>query len=408
MTEQATYPMPWADYLRHCAVEKSVIDAFLDPAVNTWAQFNSDTGYTLYNYMPRDGIDGSATISTAQSNGARTQWNYTDKPCRLNTYGNSFTQCHQVSDGETWQEYLAAHFGEPIQNFGMGGYGVFQSYRRMVSTEATDLKADNILWYIYGDDHYRSIMRSRFAATRPWWHNKTEFQFHNNFWCNYEMNLETGVFEERDNLLATPESVYQMCNPDYMYETLKDDYMVHLVCLERDYIRLKDADLDGIDKLADCLQEVKIDRSNEDSIRQSLTRIQRAYGFTATKQLIDKARAFAKDNNKSLSIALFCPGSMRQLLKGEERWDQRIPDYLKEIGQSHFDMSEAHLKDYQSFKCSIEEYCDRYFIGHYSPIGNHFFAFSIKDHILNMLDPKPITYQQDHEASISFQGYLDN
>ena len=39
-------------------------------------------------------------------------------------------QCYQVSDGETWQEYLAAHLDEPIRNFGMGGYGVYQACRR--------------------------------------------------------------------------------------------------------------------------------------------------------------------------------------------------------------------------------------------------------------------------------------
>ena len=27
-------------------------------------------------------------------------------------------------DGKTWQEYLAAHLGEPLRNFGVGGFGV--------------------------------------------------------------------------------------------------------------------------------------------------------------------------------------------------------------------------------------------------------------------------------------------
>jgi hypothetical protein len=49
---------------------------------------------------------------------------YSDGVRRINTYGDSFTQCAQVSDGETWQEILAAHLGEPIGNFGVSGYGV--------------------------------------------------------------------------------------------------------------------------------------------------------------------------------------------------------------------------------------------------------------------------------------------
>jgi len=49
---------------------------------------------------------------------------------------------------------------------------------------------------------------------------------------------------------------------------------------------------------------------------------------------------------------------------------------------------------------------DRYFIGHYKPSGNHFFAYAIKDPIVDWLDPKPITYQQDDSKLIRFKGYL--
>src|SRR5262249_59666738 len=71
-----------------------------------------------------DGVDGSRTVLSFGTAGERTIVNYAGRPCRINTYGDSFTQGHQVSDGETWQEYLAAHFGEPVRNFGIGGYGV--------------------------------------------------------------------------------------------------------------------------------------------------------------------------------------------------------------------------------------------------------------------------------------------
>ncbi len=58
--------------------------------------------------------------------------NYKEKSCRINTYGNSFTQCHEVSDHETWQEILAAHLQEPVRNFGIGGWSVYQAYLRML------------------------------------------------------------------------------------------------------------------------------------------------------------------------------------------------------------------------------------------------------------------------------------
>ena len=54
----------------------------------------------------------------------------------------------------------------------------------------------------------------------------------------------------------------------------------------------------------------------------------------------------------------------------------------------------------------IEDYMRRYFIGHYSPAGNHFFAFSVKNTIVEWLDPKPVTYRQDAGKLMDFEGYL--
>ena len=87
-------------YLRESAVPKEVIDRFLQGP--SWAQYDPELGYILGNYLPQDGMDNSATISTVQPNGARTSFMYAGKKCRINTYGDSFTHCDQVNDGETW------------------------------------------------------------------------------------------------------------------------------------------------------------------------------------------------------------------------------------------------------------------------------------------------------------------
>ena len=105
------------DYLRSAAVPRAVVDRF--QAGPSWARFDPELGYVLGNYLPQDGMDKSATISTVQDNRAGTSFLCAGKKCRINTYGDSFTQCHQVSDGETWQEYLAGRLGEPVRNFGI-------------------------------------------------------------------------------------------------------------------------------------------------------------------------------------------------------------------------------------------------------------------------------------------------
>ena len=97
--QQTEKKSSFEDHIRNNVASKQEIDVFLNET--SWAQFDPDVGYTLGNFLPRDGIAGSLTISTAQKNGARTRFLYEGGPCRINTYGNSFTQCHQVSDGET-------------------------------------------------------------------------------------------------------------------------------------------------------------------------------------------------------------------------------------------------------------------------------------------------------------------
>ena len=195
----------FVEYLRASAVPPDVIDGFLRGP--SWARFDPELGYVLGNDLPTDGIDGSATISTARPDGSRTSFMYAGRPCRINTYGDSFTQCHQVSDGETWQEYLAAHLGEPVRNFGMGGYGAYQAYRRMIREERTDHGAKYLIFYLWGDDHIRSLLRCRHALIYPVWDDKGGRMFHNNFWPNLEMDLEAGRIVEKGNLLPTPESL---------------------------------------------------------------------------------------------------------------------------------------------------------------------------------------------------------
>jgi len=118
------------------------------------------------------------------------------------------------------------------------------------------------------------------------------------------------------------------------------------------------------------------------------------YSFEATKYILNKAKEFTSANNKKLMVIIFNPSVTRQLLnKAQIRYDQEIVDFLKENKFNYIDMNLLHVEDFKSFNLSVDDYFNRYFIGHYSPVGNHFFAYSIKDRIIKWLDPKPITYQ---------------
>ncbi len=391
-------------HLRQSAVRRETIDRFLDPKVDTWATFDPVCGYRLKRFMPRDGIDGSYTISTAAPNTARTPVNYLHVPRRLNTYGDSFTHCHQVSDGETWQEYLAAHLGEPIGNFGMGGYGVYQAYRRMLRTEASEEGRPYVILYLWGDDHLRSILRCRHVVIYKSWDN-TGDMFHNPFWANVEMNLTTGELEEHENLLPTPEALYRMTDPDFLYESLKDDLMAQLFL----YVG---SGIDGLDRsraarLAEILSVPCPDFAQpRERHLEAVNRLMWEYGFASTRHLVKKAAEWAARSDKRILFVVFCPTALREMLTRGTRYDEPLVRYFAESGLDWFDMTPVHVADYTQFSCGVEAYLRRYFIGHYSPAGNHFFAFAIKNRIVEWLDPKPITYLAGPDRVIRFQGYL--
>ncbi len=400
-------PLPtYEEYLRQSALDKSVADTFLNPDAACWAQFDPELGYTLGNSMPQDGMDGSRTISTVRPDGARTSLVYSDKPCRINTYGNSFTQCHQVSDGETWQEYLAAHFGEPIRNFGMGGYGTYQAYRRMVREENSEHGAEYVILYLWGDDHLRSVMRCRHAVIYRVWDHQDGRMFHNNFWANIELDLNTGKWVEQDNMLPTRESMYKMCDPEFMVEALHDDLMVMMYAAVNKWVQLNEKELDLIDKLAAILKISPTERNSEKILFSSIDRIMTTYGYEASKHILSLARKFCEGHNKKLLVIEFDPGSTYSLLHGNDRHDQSLIDYLQQENFMYFDMNLAHLQDFKAFNLTPEAYMARYCIGHYSPIGNHFFAFQLKDTLLKWLDPVPITYRKGDWSPADFQGYL--
>ena len=399
-------PPSYEEYLRNSAASEKEIDVFLNGL--SWAQFDPELGYILGNYTPHDGLDNSRTISTVRADGARTSYIYTNKPCRINTYGNSFTLCHQVSDAETWQEYLAGHLGEPIRNYGMGGFGVYQAYRRMLREENTPNSAEYVMLYIWGDDHIRTLLRCRYALISEW--NLSEklkegagVMFHGNYWCNIEMNMETGKLEEHESRIRTREELFNMTDPDWMVENLKDDLALQMYLYKMG--KITDIDTGMLKKLAGFLG-VDFNPGSK-NLGEEVGRLLDSYAYEATRYILKKSREFTEENGKKLLVIIFDPGiTLKQLLEGKPRKDQEIVDFLTENDYNYFDMNLVHTEDYKNFNLSIKEYYNRYFIGHYNPGGNHFFAYSLKDKVVEWLDPKPFTYRTGDKPGIDFDGYL--
>jgi len=280
----------------------------------------------------------------------------------------------------------------------------------MIREEKTDHDARYVILYIWGDDHIRSLLRCRYMLTKGWNQstNRTEGigkMFHGNFWAHVEIDLDTGELVEKENALQTRQSLYKMTDPDWMYEALKDDLALRMYLYKNNQIR--DIDVGRLRALSKHLK-CPVDLTGE-NLRSSVATLLDKYSFAVTKYILNKAREFTSANNKKLMVVIFDPYRVtKQLLSGGTRFDEEIVEFLDENDFNYIDMNLEHVEDFKSFNLTVDDYFKRYFIGHYSPAGNHFFAYSIKNRIVDWLDPKPITYESSSRRMMKFDGYLQD
>lgn len=399
-------------FLQPHVLQRATLDRFLDSKAQVWAKFDPELGYLLRNAFVRDGVDGCHTLARYQESGQRQQVNFPDQPCRINSYGDSFTQGHQVSDGETWQEILSAHFCEPIRNFGVGGFGVYQAYRRLLRNEATDASAKYILFNIWGDDHLRSVYAWRWLAFPD---NVLESMsgtmFHANPWVHARLD-DRGELVERDSVCPTEASLYHLCDLDFLVRTFQEDEIAHLLFAQRTGACLS---LEVLERVAARCQRAVPDLSTLAAIKAGATQLLHAYAIRVGIAVMDRLHEYCKQNDKELMVLLSYPvGAVWHACNRSSSDDpdntdwhpQYFKDHLTAKGIQLVDSLPAHVAEFDTFKLTAKEYVDRYYVGHYTPRGNHFFAYAVKDAIRDWLTPAPPSYQNNGEPLIRFQGYL--
>jgi hypothetical protein len=375
-------------FLEHHLYTKQEIDDWLANSAFPFAKYNSEFGWLLNSDLIQDGVDNTVSVYTyVGEDGERIMTNYADKPCRINTYGDSFTQCHQVSDNETWQEVIAAHIQEPVRNYGIGGWSSYQAYLRMLKEEIHN-PAKYIIFNIYQDDHRRNLDSWRNIRVNK--HPK----FIEPTLPYLEVNLKEKVVVEHPNPCITPESLYQLCDLEKTISLFKDDFVLQIMLAHlnsklenpyRSYSHIMaltkthgiETNIESNENLSQVAEELHIEAS-----------------LFASSWLIDRIEEFAEKNDKKVLYVLSYPASsIAKYIEEGERWDKPFVDDLKKKEVVFVDMAEEHKTDYMKYKISIEDYLDQYFIGHYNPLGNHFHGFAIKNKLVGLLDPKPIPYQ---------------
>ena len=353
-------------------------------------RYDADIGWVHIAGHHKGGVDGSICEYSYEPSGARRMPAFSDRPCRVNTYGNSFTHCDQVSDGETWQERLAAHLCEPVRNFGVSGHSVYQAFVRMKREEART-PASCIILNIYSDDHSRnlygwaSIASPRPEGNRPALRRPTK--------PYVRANPATGAFEEFGNDCPTPESLYNLCDLDWVYDRFKDDFRLQILLAQENIKRNSpERSYEGISAFAKH-HGIEAEIRTAETLQETMQKLYAKVAFYSSTRIVEKAEEFAAARGKKVLYVLsYTVADLRKALAEGVRVDQEFVDFLKRKGLSYVDDLEAHRAEFALFKSTADAYIARYYIGHYNPLGNMFQAFVMKDKLAALLDPRPIAY----------------
>lgn len=368
------------------------VDDYFENKAFLYTIHNSELGWLNNDSYIRNGVNKSITVyNYKKPDGERLMSNYANKPCRINSYGDGIAQGHQVSDFETWQEVLAANFQEPIKNFGIGGYSVYQSYLRMLKEEK-HTPSDYIVFYIYNDGHFRSLDA---------WRN-IRFHKQNNFISPplpfIKVDLKHRSITEHPNPTPNREDFYKLCNFEETYELFNDDFVSKILIANSKSEDLnKNINYEDIQSLME-IQGIKTTLDPKANISTVVNAYYRECALLGTEKIIGKIENFASLKNKKVLYVLSYPAGYLAIAHEKNlRWDTKIIDFLKTKNLPFVDLDQLHLDEFRQYNTSLNEYLKKYFIGHYNPLGNMFCAQAINSRLLELMEPKPKPYNKDTE-----------
>jgi hypothetical protein len=208
------------------------------------------------------------------------------------------------------------------------------------------------------------------------------------------VNVNEARFEERPNVCPTPESVFNLCDLDWVTEKFKDDFALQIM-LAHANAKTRNPELAYADALKLATTHGIVTRiDTAESLSKTAEALHHQSAYFASQRIVEKIEAFAKQHGKQFLFVLsYPPKSVQRFVKEGVRADQPFVDFLKRRSSPVVDLMEAHMADFAQFKGDLRDYLAKFWVGHYNPRGNQFCAFAMLPKLIEMLEPKPIPYR---------------
>jgi len=392
-------------YLKSVLYTREEVEQWIIGRTSVLEKYDGEIGWIPHAGFARNGIDGCTCEYSYDPSGARRMTGFADRECRINTYGDSFTHCDQVSNFESWQERLASHLCEPVRNFGVSGNTLYQAYTRM-KREEMRTPAKYLLFNLHGgglwgsESPWASLGLPRSEVMNADWREPSSrtlrsFGGRRPTVPYVTVNPATGDFVEHPNICPTADSLYNLCDFDWVYEHFKNEDQLKVI-LARENIkrRTPEASYDEITALAQS-RGIHVRIASPEDLSDALSEISKQAAIFMNQRTIEKIEEYAAVHGKRVFYLIsHSVEDLTAALRTEAPFDQRLVDFLAARKLTYVDDLDLHRADFARSRLSPQDYLRPLYIGHYTPFGNFFQAFAIKDNLIQFLDPRPIAYSE--------------
>lgn len=132
------------------------------------------------------------------------------------SYGDSFTNCAEVPDHETWQTFLGSVVKRNVLNYGVNGFGTDQAY--LLYSRHTNLQAPIVMLCIFPENINRvvNVYRTFYIYNDPLCLTKPRFGF------------SEGTTVLRTNPVKSVDGIQKLSDPAFVAEIGSHDYWYQL------------------------------------------------------------------------------------------------------------------------------------------------------------------------------------